>query len=107
MNEVLVIDKPANYTSRDVVNFICKKFNVKKVGHTGTLDPMATGVLVILIGKYTSLVEVITAYDKVYEAELTLGILTDTFNTYSSFWKFNILIISSIFIEFFSIYFDC
>ncbi len=78
MNEILVINKPQNYTSRDVVNFICKKFKTKKVGHTGTLDPMATGVLIVLIGRYTSLVEIVTAYNKIYEAEVTLGILTDT-----------------------------
>ena len=78
MNEILVIDKPKNMTSRDVVNIISKKFHIKKVGHTGTLDPLATGVLVILTGKYTSLVELITAYDKTYEAEITLGIETDT-----------------------------
>ena len=78
MNGVLVVDKPKNCTSRDVVNTICKKFHIKKVGHTGTLDPLATGVLIILIGKYTNLVEVVTAYDKIYEAEITLGALTDT-----------------------------
>ena len=81
MNEILVVDKPKNCTSRDVVNFISKKFGIKKVGHTGTLDPLATGVLVILIGKYTNLVEVITAYDKEYEAEITLGTLTDTLDS--------------------------
>ena len=78
MNEVLVIDKPKNMTSRDVVNIVSNKFHTRKVGHTGTLDPLATGVLVILIGKYTSLVEIITSYDKIYEAEITLGIETDT-----------------------------
>lgn len=78
MNGMLVVNKPSNCTSRDVVNIICKKFNTKKVGHTGTLDPMATGVLIVLIGKYTNLVEVITSYDKVYEAEITLGTSTDT-----------------------------
>ena len=78
MNGVLVVDKPKNCTSRDVVNTICRKFHIKKVGHTGTLDPLATGVLIILIGKYTNLVEVVTAYDKLYEAEITLGTLTDT-----------------------------
>jgi len=78
MNEILVVNKEKNCTSRDVVNFLCKKFKTKKIGHTGTLDPLATGVLVVLIGKYTSLVEVITAYDKVYEAEIKLGVLTDT-----------------------------
>ncbi len=72
------MNKPSNCTSRDVVNIICKKFNTKKVGHTGTLDPMATGVLIVLIGKYTNLVEVITACDKIYEAEITLGTSTDT-----------------------------
>ena len=78
MNGVLVVDKPKNCTSRDVVNTICRKFHIKKVGHTGTLDPLATGVLIILIGKYTNLVEVVTAYYKIYEAEITLGTLTDT-----------------------------
>ena len=81
MNGVLVVDKPKNCTSRDVVNTICRKFHIKKVGHTGTLDPLATGVLIILIGKYTNLVEVVTAYDKIYEAEITLGTLTDTLDT--------------------------
>ena len=78
MNEVLIINKNKNMTSRDVVNFLCKKFNTKKIGHTGTLDPLATGVMVILIGKYTKLVELITSYDKVYEADVLLGLLTDT-----------------------------
>ena len=78
MNEILIVNKGNNCTSRDVVNFLCKKFGTKKIGHTGTLDPMATGVLVVLIGKYTNLVEVISAYDKTYEAEITLGLLTDT-----------------------------
>ena len=78
MNEILVVNKSSNCTSRDIVNRLCKKFKTKKIGHTGTLDPLATGVLVILIGKYTSLVEVITAYDKIYEAGIKLGLLTDT-----------------------------
>ncbi len=81
MNGILVINKPKNCTSRDVVNLICKKFGTRKVGHTGTLDPMATGVLVVLIGKYTNLVEVITAYNKTYEAEVTLGTLTNTLDS--------------------------
>ncbi len=78
MNEVLIVNKDSNMTSRDVVNELCKIFNTKKIGHTGTLDPLATGVMVILIGKYTKLVELITAYDKAYEAEIKLGLLTDT-----------------------------
>lgn len=78
MNEILIIDKPKNFTSRDIVNIVGKKFKTKKVGHTGTLDPLATGVLIVLIGKYTSLSEVITGYDKTYEAEVELGVLSDT-----------------------------
>lgn len=78
MNEILILDKPSNYTSRDLVNIVGKKFKTKKVGHTGTLDPLATGVLVVLIGKYTTLSEVITGFDKTYEAEVKLGLLTDT-----------------------------
>ena len=78
MDGILVVDKEENYTSRDVVNIISKKLQTKKVGHTGTLDPMATGVLVVLIGKYTTLVENITAYEKTYQATIELGLLTDT-----------------------------
>ncbi len=78
MNGILVINKESGYTSRDVVNIISKQLNTKKVGHTGTLDPMATGVLVICIGKYTKLVDKITCYDKEYIATIKLGIKTDT-----------------------------
>lgn len=81
MNGVIIVDKPSGVTSRDVVNVICKKFNTKKVGHTGTLDPIATGVLAICIGKATKLVEVLTSNDKEYIAEVKLGILTDTLDT--------------------------
>ena len=65
-------------TSRDVVNKICKIFNTKKVGHTGTLDPLATGVLAVAINKGLKIVDEITSYDKEYEAEVLLGINTDT-----------------------------
>ena len=54
---ILLINKPAGYTSRDIVNIISKELNTKKVGHTGTLDKDATGVLVLLLGKYTKLTE--------------------------------------------------
>lgn len=79
-NGFLIIDKPSNYTSRDVVNIVSKYFHIKKVGHTGTLDPLATGVLVIVLGKYTKLAELITSYDKEYVAKITLGISTDTYD---------------------------
>lgn len=78
MNGVILIDKPQDYTSRDIVNIVSKKVGTKKVGHTGTLDPMATGVLAICVGEATKLVEVLMCNDKVYEAEITLGIDTDT-----------------------------
>ena len=78
MNGLLVINKEKNYTSRDIVNIVSKKLGTKKIGHTGTLDPMAEGVLVLCVNKYTSLVELITNFDKEYVGEITLGIETDT-----------------------------
>ena len=78
MDGILLINKPKDYTSRDVVNIISKEFKTKKVGHTGTLDPLATGVLVLCINKATKLVDLITSYDKEYIAEVIFGIKTDT-----------------------------
>lgn len=78
MNGILLINKEANMTSRDVVNMAVKKLGTKKIGHTGTLDPMATGVMVLCVGSATKLVEMLTCNDKEYIAEVTLGILTDT-----------------------------
>ena len=78
MDGLLLINKEKNMTSRDVVNKVCHLLNTKKVGHTGTLDPMATGVLVLAINKGLKIVNDITSLDKEYEAEITLGIKTDT-----------------------------
>lgn len=78
VNGILVLNKPANMTSRDVVNKLNHIFHTKKIGHTGTLDPIATGVLVIAIGTYTKLVSELTSLDKEYIAEIKLGIKTDT-----------------------------
>ena len=78
MNGLLVVNKPKNYTSRDVVNVLNKVFNTKAIGHIGTLDPLATGVLVCLIGKYTKLNNLLTMHNKEYIADFKLGILTDT-----------------------------
>ena len=78
MDGILLINKEPNMTSRDVVNKVCHLLNTKKVGHTGTLDPMATGVLVLAINKGLKIVNEITSLDKEYEAEITLGIETDT-----------------------------
>ena len=81
MNGLLVVNKDKDMTSRDVVNIISRKFNTKKVGHTGTLDPIASGVLVVAIGKYTKLVDIITSEVKEYVATMKLGELTDTLDT--------------------------
>ena len=77
MNGILVVNKPYGYTSRDIVNIISKKFNTKKVGHTGTLDPIATGVLVIPIGNALKVAELLTAEKKEYIAKVILGYETD------------------------------
>lgn len=87
MNQVLVINKEKEMTSRDVVNEVCKIFHMKKVGHTGTLDPIATGVLIICMGKYTKLVEELTSYQKEYVAEVILGLDTDTLDTTGTILK--------------------
>ena len=77
MNGVLVVNKPIGLTSRDVVNIICKKFNTKKVGHTGTLDPIAEGVLVVPIGRALKISELLTSERKEYIARVILGYETD------------------------------
>lgn len=78
MDGIIVINKEKNYTSHDVVAKLKKKLNISKVGHTGTLDPNATGVLPILIGKGTKFSKYLINHDKIYEVELELGKKTDT-----------------------------
>ena len=78
MDGIFVINKPAGITSHDVVDAIRRKFDIKRVGHAGTLDPMATGVLVILVGKATKLSDSFMQRDKEYVATLFLGKSTDT-----------------------------
>lgn len=78
MNGVLVVNKPKGVTSRDVVNRLVKIFGTKSIGHIGTLDPLATGVLVCLIGKYTKLGSIMVNHDKEYIATFKLNVLTDT-----------------------------
>ncbi len=75
---VLYINKPENYTSFDIVHKISKIFGIKRVGHTGTLDPLATGVMLVCVGKATKIVELLTSEDKEYIAGVKLGIKTDT-----------------------------
>lgn len=78
MNGILLVDKPLFYTSHDVVDAIRRKSGLRRVGHAGTLDPMATGLLVVLIGSATGFFSRYAADDKEYEGSMTLGIETDT-----------------------------
>ena len=75
---LLLVDKPSGPTSHDIVAQIRRRFRIAKVGHGGTLDPMATGLLVILLGKGTKISDRVMGHDKTYEATLRLGIETDS-----------------------------
>ena len=75
---IILVNKPEGATSHDVVDFIRKRFRIKKVGHAGTLDPMATGLLIILLGSFTKKSLSFSSLDKEYEAIMRLGISTDT-----------------------------
>src|ERR1700694_1570728 len=75
---VLIIDKPAGLTSHDVVARVRKTIRKRRVGHTGTLDPFATGVLVVLVGRATRLAQFLSGAEKEYEAVIRLGWATDT-----------------------------
>jgi len=77
-NGILLVNKEKNMTSRDVVNIACKKLNTKHIGHTGTLDPIATGVLVLGVNNGCKIIELLTSDSKIYEAEVIVGIETDT-----------------------------
>ncbi|MCM8710630.1 tRNA pseudouridine(55) synthase TruB [Clostridium sp. SYSU_GA19001] len=80
MNGVINVYKPTNVTSFEVVRKIMKICNTKKVGHTGTLDPLASGVLPICVGRGTKIVDFIMSDQKVYNAQLKLGVETDTYD---------------------------
>ena len=80
MDGIILINKEKGMTSRDVVNMICKRLNTTKVGHTGTLDPIATGLLVICVNEGLKLVELLTGLNKDYIAKVKLGIKTDTYD---------------------------
>ena len=78
MDGILLIDKPTGITSHKVIEIIRRKLNIKKVGHAGTLDPLATGLLVIMIGQATKLSEQLISQFKTYEVEMKLYVETDT-----------------------------
>lgn len=75
---ILLIDKPRGLTSHDVVDIVRKKLQIRKVGHAGTLDPLATGLLIILVGSATKACNRFTSFDKEYTATLMCGAATDT-----------------------------
>lgn len=78
LDGILLVDKPSEWTSHDVVNFVKNRYQLAKVGHGGTLDPMATGLLVLLLGKATKCSDAVMMGEKVYEGALTLGTTTDS-----------------------------
>src|SRR5258708_27712621 len=78
MDGALIIDKPAGMTSHDVVASVRKIIGERRVGHTGTLDPFATGVLVVLVGRATRLAQFLSGAEKEYQALIRLGYATDT-----------------------------
>ena len=78
MDGFLVIDKPAGLTSHDVVDQVRRILRVRRVGHTGTLDPFATGVLAVMVGRATRLAQFLSGVEKEYEAVIRLGYATDT-----------------------------
>src|SRR5499427_10853826 len=80
MNGVLIIDKPSGLTSHDVVNRVRRLLNQRSVGHLGTLDPMATGVLPLVIGNFTRLAQFYVSSDKTYEGTVRFGFCTDTYD---------------------------
>jgi tRNA pseudouridine55 synthase len=75
---LILVDKPQDWTSHDVVNFVRRRFAISKVGHCGTLDPIATGLLVLLLGRATRLSSRLLSQDKVYSGVLCLGVETHT-----------------------------
>jgi len=80
MNGILLVDKPSGMTSHDVVDRIRRKADMRRIGHTGTLDPAATGLLVLCLGTATRLSEHLTGLDKVYEGSMRLGVITDSYD---------------------------
>lgn len=81
MDGILLVDKPIGPSSFDVIRKIKKVTGIKKIGHAGTLDPLASGLMVICLGRYTKLAGVLTDSSKVYQAEVTLGVKTTTDDT--------------------------
>ena len=75
---ILLVDKPQGITSHDVVDRLRRKLRMKKIGHAGTLDPLATGLLIMLVGKATKVSQFLISLDKAYEGTFLLGVETDS-----------------------------
>ena len=75
---ILLVDKPVGITSHDIVDRLRKKLRMKKIGHAGTLDPLATGLMIMLIGKATKVSQFLISLDKSYSGEFLLGVETDS-----------------------------
>ncbi len=80
MDGIILINKPSGMTSHDVVDYVRGKTGIKKIGHTGTLDPNATGLLIFCVGKATRLSEFFISMDKTYEGKMRLGIVSDSYD---------------------------
>src|SRR5215471_8554482 len=80
MDGIVIIDKPEGMTSHDVVQAVRKRFKTRKVGHLGTLDPIATGVLPVSIGKATRLAQFLPSFPKEYEGQIRFGFSTTTYD---------------------------
>ena len=86
-NGILIVDKPQEWTSMDVCAKLRGLFQEKRIGHAGTLDPMATGVLPIFVGRATRAVSLAPDNDKEYIATLKLGVVTNTQDIWGKFWR--------------------
>ncbi|MES2801080.1 MAG: tRNA pseudouridine(55) synthase TruB [Bdellovibrionota bacterium] len=91
LHGLLLVDKPSGMTSHDVVARVRRLANTKEVGHSGTLDPLASGLMVVLIGEATKLSSIVTEGDKAYEVQLQLGIETDTLDITGQVEKTNLV----------------
>ena len=80
MNGILLVDKPEGWTSHDIVAKLRSKLGIRKIGHAGTLDPLATGLLILLVGNATKISQYVTNQDKRYVGELVLGQVTDSYD---------------------------
>lgn len=80
-NRIFLVDKPIDFTSADIVRIFKKNFNLKKIGHSGTLDPKATGLLILCSGKMTKRISEFIDYDKEYEGTIRIGATTRSFDT--------------------------